>query len=62
MAEDSQAARQPGSPDASAEAGSGSSAQDVDALVKSIMEFVGEELAMRAMRRPEDRSDKSVWF
>ncbi len=62
MAEDSPAARQPGTPDASAEAGADAAAQSVDALVKTIVEFVSEELAMLAMRRPEDTADRSAWF
>jgi hypothetical protein len=62
MAEDSPAARAPGSPDASPEAQADQAGQDVDSLVQNIVEFVNEEMSLYAMRRPEDRSNRTPWF
>ncbi len=37
-------------------------AQDVDALIQDIVEYVSEEFALYAMRRPEAPTDRSPWF
>jgi hypothetical protein len=62
MAEDSPAARQPGSPDASPEASANQAGQDVDSLVQLIVEVVNEEMSMYSLRRPEDPNDRTPWF
>ena len=62
MAEDSPAARQPGSPDASPEAQADQAGQDVDSLVQHIVEAVSEEMSMFSQRRPEDPANRTPWF
>jgi len=62
MAEDSPAARSPGSPDASPEAQANQAGQDVDSLVQHIVESVSEEMSLFSMRRPEDPGNRTPWF
>jgi hypothetical protein len=62
MAEDSPAARSPGSVDASPEAQASQAGQDVDTLVQTIVEFVNEEMSLYSMRRPEDPGNRTPWF
>jgi hypothetical protein len=62
MAEDSPAARQPGSPDATPDANADQAGQDVDSLVQHIVELVNEEMSMFALRRPEDPRNRTPWF
>ena len=62
LAEDSPAARSPGSPDQSPDAAATQAGQDVDSLVQHIVEFVNEEMSLFAMRRPEDPGNRTPWF